>query len=114
MLGNQGPNHQTIQGIRVSNQGSVIKMILLYNIYDDTCWMRRLNLELGVKNMLGGFGVTELLIVLVIVLVLFGVGRISKIAGEMGSGIKAFKDGLQGPEGEEDNPEEEAAKEPEE
>jgi len=28
--------------------------------------------------------------------VLFGVGRISKIAGEMGSGIRAFKDGLQG------------------
>ena len=49
--------------------------------------------------MLGGFGITELLIVLVIVLVLFGVGRISKIAGEMGSGIRAFKDGLQGPDG---------------
>jgi sec-independent protein translocase protein TatA len=46
--------------------------------------------------MLQGFGIPELLIVLVIVLVLFGVGRISKIAGEMGSGIKAFKDGLQG------------------
>jgi sec-independent protein translocase protein TatA len=41
------------------------------------------------------FGIPELLIILVIVLVLFGVGRISKIAGEMGSGIKAFKDGLQ-------------------
>jgi len=61
--------------------------------------------------MLGGFGVTELLIVLVIVLVLFGVGRISKIAGEMGSGIKAFKDGLQGPEGEEKNQEEEPVEE---
>jgi len=55
----------------------------------------------GENVMLGGFGITELLIVLVIVLVLFGVGRISKIAGEMGSGIRAFKDGLQGPEGEE-------------
>jgi sec-independent protein translocase protein TatA len=44
------------------------------------------------------FGIPELLIILVIVLVLFGVGRISKIAGEMGSGIKAFKDGLQGGE----------------
>ncbi len=61
--------------------------------------------------MLGGFGVTELLIVLVIVLVLFGVGRISKIAGEMGSGIKAFKDGLQGPEGEEESQEEEPVEE---
>ena len=61
--------------------------------------------------MLGGFGITELLIVLVIVLVLFGVGRISKIAGEMGSGIRAFKDGIQGPEGEEGEKEEESAEE---
>jgi sec-independent protein translocase protein TatA len=41
-----------------------------------------------------GLGPTELIIILVIVLVLFGVGRISKVAGEMGSGIKAFKQGL--------------------
>ena len=46
--------------------------------------------------MFQSFGLPELLIILVIVVVLFGVGRISKIAGEMGSGIKAFKDGLQG------------------
>jgi sec-independent protein translocase protein TatA len=63
--------------------------------------------------MLGGFGVTELLIVLVIVLVLFGVGRISKIAGEMGSGIRAFKDGLQGSEDEGEAQEEEPAEEAE-
>jgi sec-independent protein translocase protein TatA len=44
------------------------------------------------------FGPTELIIILVIVLVLFGVGRIGKIAGELGSGIRAFKDGLQGDE----------------
>lgn len=42
------------------------------------------------------FGTTELIIVLVIVLLLFGVGRISKIAGELGAGIRAFKEGLQG------------------
>ena len=41
-------------------------------------------------------GPTELIIILVIIIILFGVGRISKIAGEMGSGIKAFKDGLSG------------------
>ena len=51
--------------------------------------------------MLGGLGTTELIIILVIVLVLFGVGRISKIAGEMGSGIRAFKDGIEGDEKEE-------------
>ena len=47
---------------------------------------------------MAGFGWQELLIVLVIVVVLFGVGRIGKIAGELGSGIRAFKDGLQGDE----------------
>ena len=39
-------------------------------------------------------GPTELIIILVIVIVLFGVGRIGKIAGEMGSGIRAFREGL--------------------
>lgn len=42
------------------------------------------------------FGPTELIIILVIVIVLFGVGRIGKIAGEMGSGIRAFREGLRG------------------
>ena len=46
------------------------------------------------------FGPTELIIILVIVILLFGVGRIGKIAGELGSGIKAFRKGLQ-PEDEE-------------
>jgi sec-independent protein translocase protein TatA len=44
------------------------------------------------------FGVPELLIILVIIILLFGVGRIGKIAGELGKGIKSFKDGLQGEE----------------
>jgi sec-independent protein translocase protein TatA len=48
--------------------------------------------------MLGGLGPTELIIILVIVIVLFGVGRISKIAGELGTGIRSFKEGLQGDE----------------
>lgn len=41
-------------------------------------------------------GPTELTIILVIVILLFGVGRIGKIAGELGSGIRAFKEGLSG------------------
>lgn len=44
------------------------------------------------------FGPTELIIILVIVIVLFGVGRIGKIAGEMGGGIRAFREGLRGDE----------------
>jgi sec-independent protein translocase protein TatA len=43
-------------------------------------------------------GPTELIIILVIVVVLFGVGRIGKIAGEMGGGIRAFREGLKGDE----------------
>jgi sec-independent protein translocase protein TatA len=54
------------------------------------------------------FGPTELIIILVIVIVLFGVGRISKIAGEMGSGIRAFKQGLQSDDDKKKEPEETA------
>ena len=39
-------------------------------------------------------GPSELLIILGIVVLLFGVGRIGRIAGELGSGIRAFKNGL--------------------
>ena len=55
------------------------------------------------------FGIPELLIILVIVILLFGVGRISKIAGELGKGIKSFRDGLQG--GKKDEPDEKKADE---
>ena len=39
-------------------------------------------------------GPTELIIILIIVVLLFGVGRISKVAGELGKGIHAFREGL--------------------
>ncbi len=41
-------------------------------------------------------GAPELILILVIVVILFGVGRISKISGEIGSSIRSFRDGLQG------------------
>ena len=41
-------------------------------------------------------GGMEWVIVLIIVLLLFGPGRIGKIAGELGKSIKAFRDGLNG------------------
>ncbi|MCX6064687.1 MAG: twin-arginine translocase TatA/TatE family subunit [Chloroflexi bacterium] len=41
-------------------------------------------------------GVPELLILLVIVIVLFGPGRFGKVLGELGSGLKSFKDNLSG------------------
>lgn len=40
-------------------------------------------------------GPTELIIILVIVLLLFGVGRVSRIGGEMGSAVANFRKGLQ-------------------
>ena len=40
------------------------------------------------------FGVPELAIILIIVLVLFGAGRIGKIAGELGSGIRNFRESI--------------------
>jgi len=39
-------------------------------------------------------GFWQLILILLIVLVLFGSGRISKIMGELGRGIGAFKQGL--------------------
>ncbi len=48
--------------------------------------------------MFGQIGTPELLIILVIVILLFGVGRIGKIAGELGSGVRAFREGLKGDE----------------
>jgi sec-independent protein translocase protein TatA len=50
-------------------------------------------------NWLGG---PELFIILIIVVLLFGVGRLSRIGGELGKGIREFRRGLQG----DDEPEE--------
>ena len=42
------------------------------------------------------FGAPDLIIILVIILLLVGPGRIGKIAGELGKGIRNFRDGLGG------------------
>ncbi len=41
--------------------------------------------------MLRGVGPTELIIILAIVLLLFGVGRVSRIGKELGSAVSAFR-----------------------
>ena len=51
----------------------------------------------------------EILIVLAIVLLLFGPGRIGKIASELGQGIKNFREGIKGKE---EKPEETPVNEP--
>ncbi len=43
-------------------------------------------------------GTTELIIILVILILLFGVGRISKIAAELGKGVNNFRNGIKGGE----------------
>ncbi len=48
-------------------------------------------------------GPTELLIVLVIVVILFGAGRISRVGGEMGEAVSSFRRGLR--KGEEEDAE---------
>ncbi len=45
-----------------------------------------------------GIGWPEAILVIVIILLVFGVDRISRVAGEMGKGVKAFKEGLNGGE----------------
>lgn len=47
-------------------------------------------------------GPTELIIILLIVIIIFGAGRIGRIAGELGSGIRSFREGLKGDEEEEE------------
>jgi sec-independent protein translocase protein TatA len=41
-------------------------------------------------------GPVELLIILAIVVLIFGVGRIGKIGKELGTGMREFRKGLQG------------------
>jgi len=53
-----------------------------------------------------GFGVTELLIILAIVLVLFGAKKLRNIGGDLGGAIKNFKTAM----GEEENKDDDAKK----
>ena len=57
-------------------------------------------------------GPFELVIVLFIILVIFGVGKLPEIGGAMGKGIRAFKKGQAGEEDEGEKAKEES-KEPE-
>ena len=45
-----------------------------------------------------GFGIPEMIILLVIVLVVFGAGKIPELAGAMGKSIKNFKNASEGKE----------------
>ena len=49
----------------------------------------------------GPFGITELLIILVVILLLFGAKRLPEIGSSLGKGIRTFKTAVTG---EDDNP----------
>jgi len=50
--------------------------------------------------MLPKVGITELLIVLAIVVLVFGVGRLGKLGKDLGEGIREFRRGISGGENE--------------
>ena len=39
-------------------------------------------------------GTTELLIILLVVIVIFGAGKLRNIGGDLGSAVKSFKEGM--------------------
>ncbi len=53
------------------------------------------------------FGPTELIIILLIALLLFGVGRLGRLGGELGRGIREFRKGIK----EDETPEASSAEE---
>ncbi len=53
----------------------------------------------------------EWLIILAIVLLIFGVGRIARVGGELGKGVSAFRQGVK--EGQDETGKETAEKKPE-
>ena len=47
-----------------------------------------------------GLGTTELIIILVLVMIIFGAGKLPQVGGALGKSLRNFKDGVK--EGEED------------
>lgn len=47
-------------------------------------------------NLFRSLGWFELLIILAVVILIFGPGRIGKVAGELGEGIRNFRQGISG------------------
>jgi sec-independent protein translocase protein TatA len=45
-----------------------------------------------------GLGSTELIIILVLVLVIFGAGKLPEIGGALGKGIRSFRKGVSDPQ----------------
>lgn len=54
-----------------------------------------------------GLGTTELIIILVLVMIIFGAGKLPQVGGALGKGLRNFKDGVK------DGNDEKSEKEPE-
>ena len=52
-----------------------------------------------------GLGTTELIIILVLVMIIFGAGKLPQVGGALGKGLRNFKDGVK--EGDEEKKSEE-------
>ena len=55
-----------------------------------------------------GLGTTELIIILVLVMIVFGAGKLPQVGGALGKGLRNFKDGVK--DGNEEKSEEEPEK----
>lgn len=51
-----------------------------------------------------GLGTTELIIILILVLVIFGAGKLPQVGGALGKGLRNFKDGVKDIDEEEKDP----------
>ena len=62
--------------------------------------------------MFARFGIWEIVLILVIILIVFGVGKLPQVGGAIGKGLRAFKKGQAGeaPDEEEEEEEEEEEK----
>jgi len=59
--------------------------------------------------MFGKFGIWEIVLILAIILIIFGVGKLPQVGGAIGKGLRAFKRGQAGEEEEKDEKEEKVA-----
>jgi sec-independent protein translocase protein TatA len=55
------------------------------------CMITKLFIEMQMGGYMFGFGMPELIVVLVIVLVVFGAGKLPEIGGALGKSIRNFK-----------------------
>ena len=43
-----------------------------------------------------GISITQVLLILIVVLILFGAGKLPQVMGELGKGVKNFRDSMKG------------------